>query len=141
MNSEAIKEAIRALRQSWLDQPLLSFLQIGLFVIGVFFWVEARLQNEAFNVEIYGRFALQFPAEFWAAAMMGGSAMSWIGLRDPVRRHMILTGAAVMTANFLGLAYSAIATDGELIVGAFCSVIFAPIYAITLMEAVLDDPK
>jgi hypothetical protein len=134
----AVMRAIRAIRRDWLDQPVLTGIECGLFVIGVLFWVEARLVSEAFNAEIYGDFALQYPAELWAGAMMGGAAMTMIGLRDPVKRGMVAAGSLIMTAMFLGLAYSAIATGGELIIGAFCSVLFAPLHARMAWEALRD---
>lgn len=140
MNGGTIRKAVRAIqRRGYLDQPILSGIQLALFVIGAAFWIEARLSNEAFNVAIYGEFALRFPAEMWAGAMMGGAAMTWVGLRVPVKRWMVLIGALVMAANFLGLAYSAIATGGELIIGIFCSVLFAPLYVVIAWEATAND--
>jgi len=135
MTNGAVMRAIRAIRRDWLDQPVLTGIECGLFVIGVLFWIEARLVDEAFNAAIYGGFALRFPAEMWAGAMMGGAAMTIVGLRDPVKRWMVAVGGGVQTAMFLGLAYSAISTNGELIIGAFCSVLFAPLHIVMVWEA------
>jgi hypothetical protein len=140
MTNGMIRKAVKVLqRRGYLDQPILSGIQLALFLIGAAFWMEARLSNDAFNVQIYGEFALRFPAEMWAGAMMGGAAMTWVGLRVPVKRWMVLVGALIMAANFLGLAYSAIATGGELIIGVFCSVLFAPLYVVIAWEAATDD--
>ena len=37
--------------------------------------ITAKLRAEAFSAETYGRFALMFPAEFWAGLMMAGAAI------------------------------------------------------------------
>lgn len=140
MTSGQIRSAINAMRRDWLDQPALAAMEWGLLVIGTLFWIEARMSSEAFSVDIYGGFALQFPAEVWAGMMVCGSGMILIGLRDPVKRWMVAIGAAVMSLNFLGLAYSAIVTDGELIVGAFCSVLFAPLHVTMAWEAGKNGP-
>lgn len=141
MNSGQIRHAIMVIKRDWLGQPVLLGIEWGLLAIAVLFWVEARLSAEAFSAEIYGKFALQFPAELWAGLMLAGAAMTLIGLRDPVRRGMVVFGGTVMALQFLGLAYSSIATGGELIIGAFCSVIFAPLHVVMVWEAVqyVDD--
>lgn len=136
MTTGGLRRAIKAMRGGWLRQPVLIGLEWGLMFIGIMFWLEARLSSEAFNEALYGKFALQFPAEIWAALMMGGAAMTLIGLRDPVRRGMVIVGGSIMTLQFLGLAYSSIATGGEFIVGAFCSVIFAPLHLVMVWESV-----
>ena len=132
MNARVLK---RALRQDFLSQPVLSMVQIGLFVIGSLFWAQAHARPEAFDVGLYGEFALQFPAEFWALAMMCPAAMVWVGLRVPVKNWMVGVGSVLMAVQFLGLAYSAISTGGEPIIGFFCSVLFAPLYTRMAWEA------
>ena len=139
MTNGEIRRAIRNIQTRYLDQPILSGIQMALFVIGAAFWAEARLSNEAFNVDLYGRFALQFPAEMWAGLMMGGAAMTWVGLRVPVKRWMVICGSSVMAIQFMGLAYSSMATGGELIIGVFCSVLFAPLHAAMFWEALKHD--
>ena len=126
----------RMIRGDYLGQPVLADLQIAFVVIGALFWVQAVHRPEAFDVHMYGRFALLFPAEFWAAAMMGPAAMVWVGLRNPVKRWMVFAGAVLQTAQFLALSYSAIATGGEPIIGYFCSVLFAPLYFRVAWEAI-----
>lgn len=127
MTRGAMERAIKSIqRHDGLAQPFLSAFEMALFVIGAFFWAEARLSDQAFNARIYGDFALLFPAELWAGAMMGGAALTWVGLRHPVKRWMVVIGASIMAAQFMGLAYSSIVTGGEPIIGLFCSVLFAP---------------
>lgn len=131
----------RAMRNhSYLLQPILGQMQISVIFIGALFWIEARLQGEAFSAEVFGRFALQFPAEVWAGIMMGASAFCWIGLRHPVKRWMVAFGAGIQTLQYLALGYSAIATGGEMVIGLHCTTFFAPIYMIMFWEAIRHDP-
>lgn len=120
----------------YLDQPLASQIQVALVVVGGLFWMQAVTHPEAFDVTMYGRFALMFPAEAWALAMMCPAAMVWVGLRNPVKHWMIAVGAGLQTLQFLALAFSAISTGGEPIIGYFCSILFAPMYFRTFWEAV-----
>ena len=120
---------------SWLDQPAVSFIQLCIFAAGAMFWVEAYQRPEAFSSALYGELALRLPAEIWAGVMMGAAAMVWIGLMNPPKRWMVAFGGVLQTAQFLSLSYSAIATNGEPIIGYWCSVFFAPIYARLTWEA------
>lgn len=132
MNARVIR---LALHRDFLSQPILTQLQVALVTIGALFWVQASIRPEAFSVDLYGEFALRFQAEVWAALMMAPAAMCWVGLRHPVKRWMVAFGSIIQTAQFLALAYSAIATGGEPIIGYFCSVLFAPLYARMAVEA------
>lgn len=128
----------RVLKMDYLSQPVLGHIQLGLFTVGALFWVQASLQDEAFSEAIYGSFALTFPAEAWAAAMMAPAAMVWIGLRHPVKRWMVAVGSLMQTIQFIALGYSALYTGGEPIIGIFCIVLFAPLYSRILGEALID---
>ena len=129
-----------SLRPHYLDQPRLMHEQVAIFVVGSLFWMEARLMDQSFSADIFGRFALQFPAEFWALLMMASSTLIWAGLLNPVKRWMVATGAALQILNFLGLGYSALATGGAVVVGFWCTVYFAPAFLRILWEA-LYDPR
>lgn len=132
-------EVITAYRKlSWLDQPAVSFIQLCVFAAGAMFWVEAYQRPEAFSVALYGELALRLPAEFWAGVMMASAAFVWIGLMNPPKRWMVAFGGALQTVQFMALSYSAIATNGEPIIGYWCSVFFAPIYARLTWEAFRD---
>ena len=126
-------------RVYYLTQPVLSHMQLAIFAIGAMFWAEAITSGQAFSAQVFGEFALQFHAEFWAGLMMGGSALCWIGLRHPVKWWMIAIGSGIQTLQYLGLGYSAIATGGETVIGLHCTVFFAPIYARMFWEAVTSD--
>lgn len=133
-----LAKSLRA--HTYLQQPVLCQMQIAVILIGALFWVEARLHGQAFQAEVFGEFALQFPAEVWAGVMMGASALCWIGLRHPVKRWMVAVGAALQTLQYLALGWSAIATGGEMVIGLHCTTLFAPIYAIMFWEALRHDP-
>ena len=124
--------------RSYLAQPILCQMQVAIILIGALFWVEARMQGEAFDAAVFGAFALRFPAEMWAGVMMGASAMCWIGLRHPVRQWMVAIGAGLQTVQYLALGYSAIATGGEMVIGLHCTAQFAPIYMVMFWEAMRD---
>ena len=126
-------------RHRYLAQPILCQMQVAIIFIGALFWIEARLRGDAFSASVFGKFALQFPAEMWAGVMMGASALCWIGLRHPVKRWMVAVGASLQTLQYLALGYSAIATGGEMVIGLHCTTFFAPIYLVMLVEALNRD--
>lgn len=128
-------------RAYYLTQPVLSQMQMAIFAIGSMFWIEATLQGEAFSAQVFGEFALRYPAELWAGTMMAGSAMCWIGLRHPVQWWMIAAGAGVQVVQYLALGFSAIQTGGEIVIGLHCTVFFAPIFARMFWVAVTSDPR
>jgi hypothetical protein len=80
----------------WLEQPLLKLAALALAVIGSLFWIEAGLQGEAFSAEVFGRFATSYPAEMWAAFMMAGGVLLFVGLLRPPRREMVTVGSALL---------------------------------------------
>lgn len=124
----------------WLASPVLMAFLLSSTLIGALFWVQAALQAEAFNVDTFGRFALRFPAEAWACSMMLGSLLAFAGLAHPTRQWLVLAGAVINAAQFSGLGYSAIWTGGEIVVGLYASLMFAPASLITLWAALQHDP-
>ena len=135
MNAKTIR---RALGQSYLSQPVLSHIQIGLIFVGSVFWAMAWNRAEAFSTDLYGAFALMFRAEAWALAMMCPAAMVWIGLRHPTKHWMVAIGSALQMTQFTALGYSAIYTGGEPIIGVFSTGFFAPLFAYIMVEAIRD---
>lgn len=128
-------EVIRAIRGSWLDQPCLKGETAVLVAIGCFFWMAASLQVNAFQHEVFGHFALQFPAEMWAGMMILGGLCAYNGLSHPRHKRLLVLGSVILAANFLGLAYSAIMTGGEPVIGLHASMLFAPRYTRMAWEA------
>jgi hypothetical protein len=135
------RKIVQALRPDYLAHPRLMHEQIAIFVVGSLFWVEARLQGEAFSAQVFGDFALRFPAEFWAMLMMASSTLVWAGLLNPVKRWMVAVGSALQVMNFLALGYSALATGGEAVIGFWCTIYFAPAFARMFWEAVHRDAE
>lgn len=135
MNVRAVR---KALGTDHLSQPILPWIQLGLFLIGAGFWYLATQQDSPFDVNTFGHFALEFRAEFWAIAMMGPAAITWIGLRDPVKHWMVSVGAGLQFLNFSALAYSFLWTGGNDVMGMFALVIFAPLHAYMFGAAVND---
>lgn len=137
MNARAI-DRVLSQRRDWLDQPVLRWVNFGIVIVGCLFWIEAQLRPEAFSEAIYGRFALIFPAEAWAAVTAGSSALVWLGLVNPVRRWMVAVGAGMQTVQYVALGYSAIMTGGEPVIGIHCTFLFAPLFAATFWRAAYD---
>ncbi len=140
MRAVAYLRRDRDLAARWLACPFLIFFLLTSTGIGALFWVQAALQDQAFSAQTFGRFALQFPAEFWAGAMMAGSLVTFGGLMHPPRRWAMLLGAAINATQFAGLAYSAIFTGGEVVVGLYAGLMFTPASVITLWAAAQHEP-
>ena len=136
MNEAVVR---KALRMDMLSQPVLGYAQIVLVIIGGLFWAMASQRAEAFDVRLYGTFALSFKAETWAVAMMAPAALVWIGLRNPIKRWMVMVGTSLQICQFCALGYSALFTGGEPIIGIFCVVCFAPMHAY-ILGAALNEP-
>lgn len=135
-----VKAIARALQPNYLDHPRLLHEQAAIFVVGSLFWIEARLQGEAFSPAMFGEFALLFPAEFWALLMMGSATMVWAGLLNPIKRWMVAVGSGLQVCNFLALGGSALMTGGESVIGFWCTIYFAPAFARIFWEAIQRDP-
>lgn len=120
-------------------RPLLLAIEFLLCMIGCFFWVNAWLGYQGFNPWTYGDLAYMLPAKMWAASMMAGSAMCIIGLIKPIKKWMVIAGSAFLSVQFMVLAYSAIYTGGEFVIGIFSSNFFLTIHLWMLIEAVRGD--
>jgi hypothetical protein len=139
----AIHRALHCAMQKAFDPALLTLAllpaaQISLLVIGIAFWIMATTQAAPFDADTFGHFALEYPAEAWAMAMMGPAALVLIGLRDPVKRWMVAVGAGMQFINFCALGYSFIFTGGEPVMGLFALLFFAPLHACVFGAAVND---
>ena len=128
----------KALGRDYLSQQELINDQWALIFVGSLFWWLAAWEPAAFDVNMYGRFALHVQAEAWAMAMMAPAALVLIGLQDPVKRWMVAIGAALEAVQFIALGYSALFTGGQQIIGIFCWVFFGRKYIRLLWSAVSD---
>jgi hypothetical protein len=135
MNARAVRKALGI---DHLSQPVLSYMQVMLILVGAVFWIMATTQAAPFDEDTFGRFALQYPAEAWALAMMGPAALTWVGLRDPVKRWMVAVGVGMQFVNFCALGYSFIFTGGEPVMGLFALIFFAPLHIYIFGAAVND---
>lgn len=135
MNAMAIR---KALGTDHLSQFILPWTQVSMFIIGAVFWVMATTQAAPFDAETFGYFALEYPAEAWAMAMMGPAAMVWVGLRNPVKHWMVAIGAGLQFLNFCALGYSFLLTGGQPVMGLFAIIFFAPLHAYIFGAAVND---
>lgn len=133
MNARAI---LAQESNAWLGQVVLRLIAVQYVAIGAVFWIEASLRGEGFSPEVFGRFATSFPAEMWAASLMAGGAITYIGLIHPPKRGAIICGSVINLMQFTGLAYSAIHTGGELVIGLYASVMLAPLALITAWKAI-----
>lgn len=135
MNARTVR---RALRADHLSQFILPWTQVSMFIIGAVFWVMATTQGAPFDAETFGYFALEYPAEAWAMAMMGPAALTWVGLRNPVKHWMVAIGAGLQFLNFCALGYSFLWTGGQPVMGLFAIIFFAPLHAYIFGAAVND---
>ena len=121
--------------ETWLWQPWLKFNAVATFAIGAFFYMDAVTTDSAFSVEVWGEFALRFPAEMWAAGLMAGGALSLIGLLNPPKRIHLLIGSALCLVQFLVLSYSAAHTGGDPVVSLYAGWKEAPMAVLTFVAA------
>lgn len=135
MNARTVR---RALRADHLSQFILPWTQVSMFIIGAVFWAMATTQAAPFDAETFGYFALEYPAEAWAMAMMGPAALTWVGLRNPVKHWMVAIGAGLQFLNFCALGYSFLWTGGQPVMGLFAIIFFAPLHAYIFGAAVND---
>ena len=116
--------------------PLLIAESAATLIIGALFMADALTGSKGFNPETWGQFAYAYPAEMWAALMLGGSLLCIIGLIRPVQAWMVAVGSSIQFAQFAAIAYSAIYTDGEYVIGIYASVFFMPLYAWLCVQAI-----
>lgn len=107
--------------------PAYIFFQAILLLIGCYFWIAAELEAVKFSSATWGMFAYDLSAEFWAALNMGASAISIIGLIDPIRRGMVICGGILHVLEYIGLTYSAMYTGGDPAVGIYASALLTSI--------------
>jgi len=108
--------------------PLYGLMQVGMFIIGCVFWVEASSGASSFSPVTWGDFAYSFPAQFWAFVNMFAAFVTLIGLINPVHRRMVAFGGCVHLCQHVALAYSAAMTGGDLAVALYASLLLIPIH-------------
>ncbi len=136
-------EAIRTLRNrflcSWrrflfnllddhgVGHPIVMFLQLVMLGIGIMFLIEAKTTGEAFNEGTCGALCLSAKAEFWAILMIVHSLLVLKGLIRPRVWQNVAIGACISALHFSVIAYSAMFTGGQFVIGAWAMVFFVPV--------------
>ncbi len=118
--------------------PALAAMQLSLLTIGMIFWIDAMTGAEGFKVETWGRLAYMLPAEFWALINMVASAMTFIGLLDPIKRRLVMIGGALHCIQFATLGYSITMTGGEVPVGLYAGAFFLPVHMWMVWRSVTE---
>lgn len=109
-----------------------------LLAIATLFWIDATTTKAGFSADTWGYFSYQYPAAMWAFIMMAASAITINGLLLPTKHWMVIVGCAMQLIQFSAIAYSAIFTGGEFVVGIYAGLYFAPMFALALREAIKD---
>ena len=120
-------------------RPAFMVAEVLLFIVASGFWAFSSLGGDMMHPAIYGAFATAYPAKMWAMAMMVGCALVINGLIRPINNWMVATGGAILCANFAAIAYSAIFTGGEFVIGIFASVFFLSWHVWLTLEALLHE--
>ena len=107
-------------------------MMVSFFFAGCAQWAIARLNGEGLRAETWGELATQFPLEFWALAMIGGSFLTLLGLIHPPNVRLTQIGVMVQVAHISLLGSSALMTGGDPVVGAFATVFVAWHFIIAL---------
>lgn len=116
-------------------RPGAIVIEIGLFVIGVLFWIDATMGATSFTPLVWGDLAYSIPAICWAFVNMGCAALTIAGLIRPVRNWMVIVGAVLSIAQYLVLAWSAMFDGGTAIIAMFAFVLLIPFHIWLLFEA------
>lgn len=116
-------------------QPILILMEVGTFLVGCLIWVEAWTgDGTAFRPSTWGLAAWNASAEFWAAAIMGASALTIIGLMQPPKRWMVSVGALAHCVVLSGLGLSAALSGGDMAVAVFAFTALLPLHAWTFVS-------
>jgi hypothetical protein len=121
--------------------PLLCGMQLSLFIVGSIFWVDAMMGARHFDPNTWGEFAYSFPAEMWAGWNMAASAITFVGMIDPIKRQIVIVGGTLHSLQFAILAYSITMTGGEIPVGLYSGAFFLPLHMWITWRAVTDDTR
>lgn len=120
-------------------RPLLLCVEGMLCFVGMLFWIFSWSGVSQIDPWTYGLVAFDVPAKFWAALIMGGSAMCVIGLLKPVKRWMITVGALVLSFVYAAITYSAVTSGGDISVAMFGSNLFLSFHLWIVWESVRGE--
>lgn len=119
--------------------PALCMMQISLLLVGSIFWIDAMMGAKNFNPDTWGRLAYMLPAYVWAGLNMTASAVTFVGLIDPIKSRLVMVGGSLHCVQFAVLAYSITMTGGEVPVGLYAGVFFLPAHMWIVWRAWTDE--
>ena len=122
-------EALETLRPAWIA------FEGALLVVGLIFWVALMFGVSAFDPDTWGAWACQFPALMWAGIQITASVMIIYGLMRPITYQVAAAGALIHALQYEVLAMSAIFSGGQVVIGIYPSVLFAPAHIVLAVEA------
>lgn len=112
---ERSEQTIRIVEAEGLDRyrPLLVGIEMGFFLIGSMFWMDALNGANNFKQATWGDLLYSYPAALWAGINMGCSAALVLALLKPIWVRGVVIGATVQTGHFAIISYSMLATNGD----------------------------
>ena len=116
-------------------RPMAQVSQVMLGICATLFYWDAILgAGHGFRRETWGALAYSIPARWWGAYGIIAALVTFIGLCIPIRRWLIVAGAAMQCAQFFVLSWSAAFTGGEPAIGIYAYVIFLPAHIWLMIE-------
>lgn len=115
-------------------RPVFMVVQVMLCIISLAFYYSTFFPQPLMRAETWGTLAYELPARWWAAYGVVAAALTWAGLRIPVRNWMVTAGAVMQCAQYVVLSWSAVFTGGEPVVGIYVYLFFLPLHLWILIE-------
>lgn len=111
----------------------------SMMLVGFLQWAHARLSPASLSPKTWGDLATAIPMEFWAIANVTGATMVFLGLLNPPKRWMTVTGCVVQLTHFHALAHSALFTGGDIVIAAFVWALLTPLHVVLIVRAFEHD--
>lgn len=92
---------------------MLVVIEVGFFLIGSLFWIDALEGAKNFRQATWGELLYSYPAALWAGINMGCSAALVLALLRPIWVIGVVIGSAIQTIHFSVISYSMLATNGD----------------------------
>lgn len=130
---------VKQITQAAINLRFSILFSACMMAVGFLQWMHARMTTESLSPDTWGVMATSIPMEFWALANMAGATMVFLGLLNPPRRWMTVTGCAVQLSHFHVLAHSALFTGGDIVVAAFVWALLTPLHLVLIVRAFEHD--
>ena len=128
------ENAIDRYRPAWM------LIELAILLIGVFTWIADGFGVDSFSPATWGEFAVQYDVRVWAAIQIGAATLIISGLMRPVTRRRVAFGASVQAIQFGAIAYSAMFTGGQFVIGVWPTLFIVPFHCVLFWEAVKYEP-